>query len=153
MGATIQLEDSLQFEDQLFWITGGLINNSYTNNTEFLIYNEIGNKITAHKGPDLPDYRINHCMVKLSSSFYFIIGGSMTNLTTLMVRRHESGYHFIKGPKLLTERSNHVCGTFRIDTKPMVIVSGGTGGAANKTEILDTYKCSLLSSINSMQHE
>ena len=147
MGATIQ------FEDQLFWITGGLINNSLTNNTEFLIYSKIGNNITAHKGPDLPDYRINHCMVQLSSTLYFIIGGSMTNLTTLMVRRRESGYHFIKGPKLLTERSNHVCGTFRIDTKPMVIVSGGTGGAANKTEILDIYKCSLLSNTNSKQHD
>ena len=129
----------MQYNNELFWITGGYKNNSVTNDTEFLMVDNLFKYISAVEGPEFPIYSINHCIVKLNSTLFVITGGSMTNLTTLYIYRTNLTFKFHEGPKLLNERSCHTCGTFTLLGKKMVIVSGGigAGGVVKTTEILD----------------
>ena len=139
----------MQLNYRLNWETGGLINNSATNKTEYYSYDGSRNEMKFNDGPDLPNYSANHCIIKLkdnndqsihypNDTSFAITGGSLTNSTTTFVEvTRFAQIKFHRGPKLLTGRSNHVCGTFILHGKTMLIVSGGNGEADKTTEILD----------------
>ncbi len=94
---------------------------------------------TVHYGPDLPDPRARHCMVKVNESLVLVTGGTLlgkraTNSVQLFVPETEA---FRTGPRMFEARMNHACGALQtLDDTTLAVVAGKRKGNQKSTEIL-----------------
>ena len=130
---------SVALNNTTLWITGGIITTNSpwqcTNTTEFLKFNHS----KSIPGPILPRKCLKrHCLTKLNESMVIITGGYPYVNEIYLVDIFKN-FSIIKGPPLLIGRHDHSCGTFKLNDKTMVIVSGGTGNSRpiNSTELWD----------------
>ena len=132
---------SVALNNTTLWITGGISTFPHwqcRNTTEFLKFNHS----KSIPGPILPRKCIKrHCLTKLNESMIIITGGYPYVNEIYLVDMFKN-FSIIKGPPLLIGRHDHSCGTFKLNDKTMVIVSGGTDGNSkpipiNSTELWD----------------
>lgn len=112
--------------------------------TEFI---NINGTVTA--GPDMPEPRSGHCMVRFEENKSILMGGKVGRKTidSTVIFDHITGT-FSEGPKLVTKRKDQGCAVFNSpqhNGRPVVVVggqgtvggSGGTGRGINDVEAWD----------------
>ncbi len=140
------------------WITGGVSNfdgpleqddRMTLVSTEFISLDAF-----PQFGPDLPNPTSSHCLVKLSPTMAFLIGGLVTyfdptTYALTSIDRYPFTYFYTTetgwtaGPLLQRDRYNHVCGVL-IDggnQDKIVVTTGGMGNALHlETELLIVHQ-------------
>ena len=117
------------------WLTGGY-NDARLRSTNYVYLN--GN---VKEGPDLPNARSGHCMVRLDDGRVMIVGGSGA---TSDVKIYDANTKiFTAGPRMIHNRISHMCAVFRSKlhgNREVVLVAGGKGSTSSglrASEILD----------------
>ena len=76
-------------------------------------------------------------MVKISDDIVVFIGGAYAITNTILVNISDD-FSIVKGPPMLQSRYYHSCGSFNLDGKLMVVVTGGYDGSdVISTELWD----------------
>merc|ERR1712079_144251 len=128
----------VQINPTTLWILGGYSDtSSYSDSTEFIIEG----KITGIPGKKLPYPLIAMCIVKLSDTEIFVIGGQDGNYdyrNEVWIYNPLNGFSRNQGPSLETGRAYHSCSTWDDGKKTVIIVVGGFNGALlDSIEIYD----------------
>ena len=116
------------------WFSGGYLKGW---KTKFVYANG-----SVFAGPNLPEKRVNHCMVNLKDGRIMIIGGYPTYKDVLIY--HLSNKSFAQGPSLQVDRVSHACTLFRSPmhgNREVVLVGCGyREGGTRSVEVLDFKK-------------
>ena len=122
---------SVVLNQTTLWIVGGIDPTASMHNSTEFITGE-----SSVKGPSLPFFIKNHCMVKINETAIYIIGGVL-NISlndTAWIKRlsnktwiinPEKDFQMTEGPELTVPRSGHSCGKFRTNGKFIIVVAGG----------------------------
>ena len=114
------------------WVTGGKSGRERLSSTEF-----ISTSGAVRPGPDLPQKRDDHCMVKLRDERVMILGGFPATKSVIIYNPNDKT--FSEGPNLLEERISSACTVFKSQAhggRQVVMIIGGS----NFAEIWDYEK-------------
>ena len=120
----------VQVNSSTFWILGG-----YDDSTEFIIQGHT----KGVPGPKLPfPDLLDMCVVKLSESEIFVIGGRTVSSARNEVWIYDPQNGFVRnqGPYLHIRRFAHSCSTMRDGQKTKIIAAGGIRGSVNSENFL-----------------
>ena len=128
---------SVVLNNTLYISGGGMLSIRSINSTEVIVQN---NQNKIKNLTDLTQPLSGHCAVLLSSEKIMIIGG--VNLeedqsNTYLVDPKEK-FESLDGPSMQYKRSYHACGSIVFKEEEYVMVIGGWGAAANKTELYNS---------------
>ena len=124
------------------WVTGGKGENGPLRSTEFVFSNG-----TVKQGPNLPNWMIGHCMVKLLDGTVLLMGGktkegSRGDDKGWQYYPKEKTYLYKKLAKRNRGRYYHACAMFhspKLEDRPILMLAGGLH-AGRSVEVLDYTK-------------
>ena len=109
------------------------------NSTEFLFANK-----KSEQGPTLDFVIAHHCMVKVSESAIYMVGGKQDGEISpqVWIADPTNNFEVKKGPSLQKGRYFHSCAVYQDSGAVKIVVAGGFGdaGPTNSVEILDPSK-------------
>lgn len=109
------------------------------NSTEFLFANK-----KSEQGPTLDFVIAHHCMVKVSESAIYMVGGKQDGEISpqVWIADPTNNFEVKKGPSLQKGRYFHSCAVYQDSGVVKIVVAGGFGdaGPTNSVEILDPSK-------------
>ena len=120
------------------WITGGSgPKKDVLSSTEIMFING-----TTSFGPQLPDKRSHHCIIKYKQMIFIIGGwsGSEATSTVWIFDENKGIQYFGGGPDMNYARRQFACAIFyskEHNNNPLIVVVGGLGSASTSSEFWD----------------
>ena len=124
---------SIELQGKL-WVTGG--KNRYGETLSLSTTEFISTTGVALFGPELPQKREKHCMVKLMDGKVMILGGKPNTIGRSVIIYDPKDETFTDGPNMLLKRDSAACTVFKSlmhGGRPVVLIVGHL----NTAEILD----------------